>query len=137
MAQYAKMAPVTLSFTVTFDGVTSGGKCRAVEDSVVMTGMTGPGAENFRLVVTRWGDLLAIDGRLAQRREPKAALAPAPAPAPAPLTAAQKAQIPANGTKARKGKAAPEPVEAEEEDADLREYREFMAFKAMKAKASK
>lgn len=105
MAQYAKMAPVTLSFTVTFDGVTPGGKCRAVEDSVVLTGMSGPGAENFRLVVTKWGDLLAIDGRLAQRREPK--VQASAAPAPAPLTAAQKAQIPANGTKARKGKAQP------------------------------
>lgn len=105
MAQYANMAPITLSFTVTFDGVTPGGKCRAVDGSVVLTGASGPNAELFGLVVTKWGDLLALDTRLAKRREPKAQ-APA-APAPAPLTAAQKAQIPANGTKARKGKVQP------------------------------
>lgn len=89
MAQYAAMSPVTLTFTVTLDGVTPGGKCRA-KDAVLVTAK-GPGAEHFDAVVTRFGDLLVIDRRLARSREEKPA-APAPAPTPkAPVKGKAKA----------------------------------------------
>jgi hypothetical protein len=104
MAQYAKIPPVTLSFTVTFDGVTSGGKCRAVDGSVKVTRAVGPDAGKYDLVVTKWGDLLPIDRTLSKDRAKRNA---EPAPEPAPLTADDKAKIPANGTKAQKGKARP------------------------------
>lgn len=96
MAQFANMHRVTLTFSVTLDGVTTGGKCRAVQDSVQLLGASGPDAEHFRPVVTKWGDLLLVDGRLARKPEPKAAPAPAPAPAKAK----------------GKGKAAPAPAAA-------------------------
>jgi hypothetical protein len=80
MAQYAKMHPVTMTFTVTIDGVTPGGKCRAVIGSETLVAAAGPDAEHFRPVVTKWGDILLIDGRLARKPEPKVAPAPAPAP---------------------------------------------------------
>jgi hypothetical protein len=111
MAQYAKIPPVTLSFTVTFDGVSSGGKCRAVDGSVKVTRAVGPDAGNFDLVVTKWGDLLPIDrNRVNDRTKRKAervTRGTEPAPEPAPLTADDKAKIPANGTKAQKGKTRP------------------------------
>ncbi len=89
MAQYAAMSPVTLTFTVTLDGVTPGGKCRA-KDAVLVTAK-GPGAEHFDAVVTRFGDLLVIDRRLARSREEKPAAPVAPAPAKAPVKGKGKA----------------------------------------------
>lgn len=88
MAQYVAMSPVTLTFTVTLDGVTPGGKCRAKDAALVAA--TGQGAENFDAVVTRFGDLLVIDRRLARSREEKPA-APAPTPAKAPAKGKGKA----------------------------------------------
>jgi hypothetical protein len=82
------MSPVTLTFTVTLDGVTPGGKCRAKDAALVAA--TGQGAENFDAVVTRFGDLLVIDRRLARSREEKPA-APAPTPAKAPAKGKGKA----------------------------------------------
>jgi hypothetical protein len=82
------MSPVTLTFTITLDGVTPGGKCRAKDAALVAA--TGQGAENFDAVVTRFGDLLVIDRRLARSREEKPA-APAPTPAKAPAKGKGKA----------------------------------------------
>ena len=93
MAQYANIAPVTLTFTVTLDGVTPGGKCRAVEGSVNIVGASGPEAEHFNVVVTKWGDMLALDTRLAKGREDRRPAAPAPAPAPAKAPAKGKAKV--------------------------------------------
>jgi hypothetical protein len=92
MAQYLSFAPVTLSIQLTLDAATAGGKCRVAEDSVVLLGASGPGAEHFNVVVTKWGDLLALDTRLAKGRDAKpAAPAPAPAPAKAPTKGKGKA----------------------------------------------
>lgn len=93
MAQYSNIAPVTLTFTVSLDGVTPGGKCRAVEDSVVVVGASGPGAEHFNIVVTKWGDLLALDTRLAKGREDRKPAVPAPAPAKAPAKGKAKVAV--------------------------------------------
>ena len=132
MAQYVAMSPVTLTFTITLDGVTPGGKCRAKDAALVAA--AGKDAENFDAVITRFGDLLVIDRRLARSREekkPATPVAPAPvakapakakvkaAPAPAPVEAAPVAEAPA------------------EDDAEMQEYLAFKAFQAMKAKAGK
>ena len=86
MAKYMNMAPVTLTFSVTFDGVTPGGKCRAVDGSVVLHNAVGPNAEVFNVVVSNWGDILPLDMRLVKGKpKSKTAAAPAPAPAPAPV----------------------------------------------------
>ena len=84
MAKYMNMAPVTLTFSVTFDGATEGGKCRAVDGSVVLHNAVGPNAEAFNVVVTNWGDILPLDMRLVKGKPKGKTPAPAPAPAPAP-----------------------------------------------------
>ena len=88
MAQYVAMSPVTLTFTITLDGVTPGGKCRAKDAALVAA--AGKDAENFDAVITRFGDLLVIDRRLARSREEKKPAAPV-APAPAPTKGKAKA----------------------------------------------
>jgi hypothetical protein len=90
MAQYVAMSPVTLTFTITLDGVTPGGKCRAKDAALVAA--AGKDAENFDAVITRFGDLLVIDRRLARSREEKKPATPvAPAPAKAPVKGKAKA----------------------------------------------
>jgi hypothetical protein len=99
MAQYVAMSPVTLTFTITLDGVTPGGKCRAKDAALVAA--AGKDAENFDAVITRFGDLLVIDRRLARSREEKK---PATPVAPAPVAA----KVQAKG-KAKAAPAAPAP----------------------------
>jgi len=90
MAQYVAMSPVTLTFTITLDGVTPGGKCRAKDAALVAA--AGKDAENFDAVITRFGDLLVIDRRLARSREEKKPATPvAPAPAKAQVKGKAKA----------------------------------------------
>lgn len=123
MAIYNKMGPVTLTFQVTFDGVTAGGGVRAAQDSAVVVSASGPGAEFFGVDVNKFGGLYAFDSRKAKGKKVKAE-APAPvAKAPAPVAA-----------KGKKAAAAPAPAE---DDAEMQEYLAFKAFQAMKAKAGK
>ncbi len=132
MAQYAAISPVTLTFTVTLDGETSGGKCR-VKDATLIAA-AGKDAEHFDAVVTKWGDLLMIDRRLARSREEKKPATPvAPAPAKAPVPAKAKAKA----APAAPAPAAPAPEAPAEDDAEMQEYLAFKAFQAMKAKAGK
>ena len=106
MADYIKMAPVTLTFQVTLDGVTAGGGVRAVQDSAVVVRASGPNAEFFGVDVNKFGGLYAFDSRKAKGKKVKAkAAAPvaakgkakaepaAPAPAPVGYSAEQLAKI--------------------------------------------
>ena len=103
MANYIAISPVTLTFTVTLDGQTTGGKCRAVKGSEILVRASGTDAEFFKIAVTKWGDLLPIDTRLSKNPEDRrAAVASAPAPAKVP------AKVPTRG----KGKAAVAPAPA-------------------------
>ena len=107
MAQYAAISPVTLTFTVTLDGETSGGKCR-VKDATLIAA-AGKDAENFDAVVTKWGDLLMIDRRLARSREEKKPATPvAPAPAKAPVKGKAKAAPAAPAPEAPEAPAVPD-----------------------------
>ena len=101
MANYTAIPPVTLTFTVTLDGQTTGGKCRAVKGSEILVRASGTDAEFFKIAVTKWGDLLPIDTRLSKNPEDRrVAVASAPAKAPA--------KVPTRG----KGKAAVAPAPA-------------------------
>jgi hypothetical protein len=127
MADYIKMAPVTLTFQVTLDGVTAGGGVRAVQDSAVVVRASGPNAEFFGVDVNKFGGLYAFDSRKAKGKKVKAEAAAPVAKAPAPVAAKGKA----------KAKAEPAAPAAAEDDTEMQEYLAFKAFQAMKAKAGK
>ena len=92
MADYIKMAPVTLTFQVTLDGVTAGGGVRAVQDSAVVVRASGPNAEFFGVDVNKFGGLYAFDSRKAKGKKVKAEAAAPVAKAPAPVAAKGKAK---------------------------------------------
>jgi hypothetical protein len=92
MADYIKMAPVTLTFQVTLDGVTAGGGVRAVQDSAVVIRASGPNAEFFGVDVNKFGGLYAFDSRKAKGKKVKAEAAAPVAKAPAPVAAKGKAK---------------------------------------------
>jgi hypothetical protein len=114
MADYIKMAPVTLTFQVTLDGVTAGGGVRAVQDSAVVVRASGPNAEFFGVDVNKFGGLYAFDSRKAKGKKVKAEAA-----APAPVA---KAPVAAKG-KAKAEPAAPAPDMA----AMFTAFQQFMA----------
>jgi hypothetical protein len=98
MADYIKMAPVTLTFQVTLDGVTAGGGVRAVQDSAVVVRASGPNAEFFGVDVNKFGGLYAFDSRKAKGKKVKAEAAAPVAKAPVAAKGKAKAEPAAPAT---------------------------------------
>jgi hypothetical protein len=104
MAKMFDIEPVVLSLKLTVTKATENGLLGGVTD-VEVASANGEADARFYGFASNYGSLVLnfkADGRPAKP-------AKADKPAPKPLTAAQKAMIPANGTKA-KGKAKAEPA---------------------------
>ncbi len=128
MAMY-DIEPVVLSLVLTVTKKTDGGLLGGITNVDVLS-VNGEHDARFYGFAGKVGNLVLNFKETG--RPPKPAK-----PAPKPLTAAQKAQIPANGTKGKaKAKPAAAPAAAEN-DAEMQEYLAFKAFQEMKAKAGK